>query len=52
MLNLTLNEINCKKRTIDSYKGMSKNQLINLISPHQEVYLKQRNVQPNYQKDS
>ena len=40
MLNLTLNEINCKKRTIDGYKGMSKNQLINLISPNQEVYLK------------
>ena len=32
MLNLTLNEINCKKRNVDSYKGMCKNQLINLIS--------------------
>ena len=32
MLNLTLNEINCKKRNVDGYKGMSKNQLINLIS--------------------
>ena len=32
MLNLTLNEINCKKRNVDGYKGMSKNELINLIS--------------------
>ena len=33
MLNLTLNEINCKKGNVDGYKGMSKNELINLISP-------------------
>ena len=32
MLNLTLNEINYKKRNVDDYKGVSKNQLINLIS--------------------
>ena len=40
MLNLTLNEINCKKRNVDGYKGMSKNELINLIHPYQEVCLK------------